>query len=54
MGFPSGNEAGPFLSIEQAALSQVVADHQRMGVFAWYTLAGSLAYFVGLFSGGIG
>ena len=26
---PSGNEIGPFLSIEQAALSQLVADKQR-------------------------
>src|SRR3972149_1265497 len=26
---PSGNEVGPFLSIEQAALSQIVPDSQR-------------------------
>jgi MFS family permease len=41
---PSGNEVGPFLSIEQAALSQVVPDTE---VFAWYTLAGSLATAIG-------
>src|SRR5260370_4149935 len=38
---PSGNEVGPFLSIEQAALSHVVSPKTRTEVFAWYTLAGS-------------
>src|SRR5438046_4657777 len=33
---PSGNEVGPFLSIEQAALSQVVPGQTRTAVFAWY------------------
>ena len=40
---PSGNEIGPFLSIEQAALSQLVADKSRTRLFAWYNLAGSFA-----------
>jgi MFS family permease len=40
---PSGQEVGPFLSIEQAALSQVVSARDRTDVFAWYTLAGSIA-----------
>jgi MFS family permease len=40
---PSGNEVGPFLAIEQAALAQSVRDQQRTQVFAWYHLAGSLA-----------
>jgi MFS family permease len=44
---PSGHEVGPFLSIEQAALSQVVADRNRTGVFAWYTLAGAMATALG-------
>jgi len=35
---PSGQEVGPFLSIEQAALAQVVAARARTEVFAWYTL----------------
>src|ERR1700724_212812 len=49
---PSGNEVGPFLAIEQAALSHVVLDRSRTGVFAWYTLAGSLATALGaLFAG---
>jgi MFS family permease len=49
---PSGNEVGPFLSIEQAALSHVVPNRSRTEVFAWYTLAGSVATAVGaLFAG---
>src|SRR6266700_7938681 len=32
---PSGNEVGPFLSIEQAALSQVIPARERTSVFAW-------------------
>jgi MFS family permease len=40
---PSGNEVGPFLAIEQAALAQVVEPEQRTRVFAWYTLVGSFA-----------
>jgi MFS family permease len=49
---PSGNEVGPFLSIEQAALSHVVADRTRTEVFAWYTLAGSFATALGALVGG--
>jgi MFS family permease len=49
---PSGNEVGPFLPIEQAALSQVVPAGQRTGVFAWYTLAGSFATALGSLAGG--
>ena len=50
---PSGNEIGPFLSIEQAALSQLVDTPRRTSVFAWYNLAGSLAAAVGSLSGGV-
>ena len=49
---PSGHEVGPFLSIEQAALSHVVPARSRTEVFAWYTLAGSLATGLGAFCGG--
>ena len=49
---PSGNEVGPFLSIEQAALSHVVPDRTRTTVFAWYTLAGSIATAAGSLAGG--
>ncbi|MBK9798094.1 MAG: MFS transporter [Holophagaceae bacterium] len=51
---PSGNEVGPFLAIEQAALSQVVPDDRRTGVFAWYNLTGSFATALGALAGGWG
>ena len=44
---PSGNEVGPFLPIEQAALAQVVPSERRTGVFAWYTLTGAFATALG-------
>ncbi|WP_243286638.1 MFS transporter [Geothrix terrae] len=49
---PSGNEVGPFLAIEQAALSQVLPGERRTGVFAWYTLTGSFATALGALAGG--
>jgi MFS family permease len=49
---PSGNEVGPFLSIEQAALSHIVPATARTEVFAWYTMAGSLATALGALFGG--
>jgi MFS family permease len=49
---PSGNEIGPFLSIEQAALSETTADRKRTRMFAWYNLAGSLATASGALLGG--
>jgi MFS family permease len=49
---PSGNEVGPFLSIEQAALTHVVTNRTRTAVFAWYTLTGSLATALGALAGG--
>jgi MFS family permease len=49
---PSGYEVGPFLSVEQAALSQIVPDERRTQVFAWYNLVGSFATAVGALAGG--
>ena len=49
---PSGNEVGPFLAIEQAALSQVLPESRRTGVFAWYNLTGSFATALGALAGG--
>lgn len=49
---PSGHEVGPFLPIEQAALSQVVDDRNRTYVFAWYALAGSMATAFGALAAG--
>jgi MFS family permease len=50
---PSGTEVGPFLSIEQAALSHIVPDDSRTSVFAWYNLVGSVATAVGSLCGGL-
>jgi MFS family permease len=50
---PSGLEVGPFLSIEQAALSELVSDEHRTRVFAWYNLVGSFATALGSLGGGI-
>lgn len=49
---PSGNEIGPFLSLEQAALSQLLSAEQRTRAFGWYNLAGSLAAATGALAGG--
>ncbi|MFI5380002.1 MAG: MFS transporter [Tepidisphaerales bacterium] len=50
---PSGYEVGPFLAVEQAALTQVLPDDRRTHVFAWYNLAGSLATAAGSLVGGL-
>ncbi len=49
---PSGNEIGPFLSVEQAGLTQIVSNEKRTQVFAWYNLAGSFATAAGALTGG--
>ena len=49
---PSGNEIGPFLSVEQAGLTQLIADKRRTQFFAWYNLVGSFATATGALSGG--
>jgi MFS family permease len=50
---PSGNEVGPFLPIEQAALTHVVPPSIRTDVFAWYTLAGAFGTATGALCGGV-
>ena len=51
---PSGNDIGPFLSIEQAGLTQIIPSRDRTKVFAWYNLVGSFATALGsLASGGL-
>jgi MFS family permease len=50
---PSGYEVGPFLSIEQASLAQLVPDRQRTRFFAWYNLVGSLATALGALVSGL-
>jgi MFS family permease len=49
---PTGNEVGPFLAVEQAALSQATPDARRTPTFAWYNLAGYVATAVGALSAG--
>ena len=49
---PSGHEVGPFLAVEQAALSQTLPDNRRTSIFGWYNLAGSLATALGALTGG--
>jgi MFS family permease len=49
---PSGYEVGPFLAIEQAAISHVVQDERRTQVFSWYNLLGSFATALGALFGG--
>ena len=50
---PSGNEVGPFLPVEQAALSEVIPGERRTLAFAWYQLAGSLATATGSLAAGV-
>jgi len=49
---PSGYEVGPFLSVEQAGLAEIVPGGLRTQVFAWYNLAGSFATAAGALCGG--
>jgi MFS family permease len=49
---PSGNEIGPFLSVEQAALTSLLPGEKRTQTFAWYALVGSLSTATGALSGG--
>ena len=51
---PSGSEVGPFLAVEQAALSEVTPGARRTGVFAWYNLTGSISTATGALVTGAG
>ncbi|MBA2300499.1 MAG: MFS transporter [Chloroflexi bacterium] len=50
---PTGNEVGPFLAIEQAALAQTVPDERRTATFAWYNLVGYVATATGALAAGL-
>lgn len=50
---PSGTEVGPFLSVEQAALSEIAAAEQRTSIFAWYHLVGICSSAVGAAVAGV-
>jgi MFS family permease len=49
---PTGSEVGPFLAVEQAALSQTTPGARRTSVFAWYNLAGLVATAFGALTAG--
>ena len=49
---PSGNEIGPFLSVEQASITQLISNEKRTQFFAWYNLAGSFSTATGALAGG--
>jgi len=49
---PSGNEIGPFLSVEQAGLTNFISNEKRTQVFAWYNLVGSFATATGALTSG--
>ena len=49
---PSGNEIGPFLSVEQAGLAQLISNEKRTKIFAWYNMVGSFATATGALAGG--
>jgi MFS family permease len=50
---PSGNEVGPFLAVEQAALAQLAPPSRRTHLFARYQVAGSVATAVGALAAGL-
>jgi len=50
---PTGNEVGPFLAVEQAALSESIHGSRRTATFAWYNLVGYVATATGALLAGI-
>ena len=50
---PTGNEVGPFLAVEQAALSESIHGVRRTATFAWYNLVGYVATATGALLAGI-
>jgi MFS family permease len=50
---PTGNEVGPFLAVEQAALSEAMPDARRTATFAWYNLVGYVATATGALAAGL-
>ena len=49
---PGGSDIGPFLSVEQASLTQLISNEKRTHFFAWYNLVGSFATATGALAGG--
>lgn len=49
---PADKDIGPFLSVEQSSLTQLIPNERRTGIFAWYNLAGSFAAALGALGSG--
>jgi MFS family permease len=49
---PSGKEIGPFLSVEQAGLTELISSEKHTQIFAWYNMVGSFATATGALAGG--
>jgi len=49
---PSGQDVGPFQSLEQAALSQALPEPGRVMPYAWYNLIGAFAAALGALAAG--
>ncbi|MFL6486428.1 MAG: MFS transporter [Nitrososphaera sp.] len=50
----TGSETGPFLSVEQALISQTVSDHKKINtMFALYNMAGTFAMSAGILLSGL-
>ncbi len=50
---PGGGEVGPFLAIEQAAISEISRGEDRTAIFAWYNLTGSVGTALGSLAAGL-
>lgn len=49
---PADKDIGPFLSVEQSSLTQLIPNEKRTNIFAWYNLAGSFAAALGALASG--
>lgn len=50
---PAGSEIGPFLAVEQAALTQIVSNEERTAVFSWQNLVGVAGQAMGAVIGAV-
>lgn len=50
---PSGNETGPFKSIEESTLAHLTPYEDRSDIFAWFQMCGTLGSAIGSLGGGI-
>lgn len=48
----SGNEIGPFRTVEESTLAHLVESEVRSDIFAWYVMIGTLGTAIGTFSCG--